>query len=196
MVARAPFHGRRSKPWSSSSSLGGRASKMTRTRTIKSQQNSPLLPGWTQQPFRPLLLHQRQRIPSSNTAARAVPRHDNSSPLPLPRTPPQHPSRIGSATGLERPRPSPAMAQDTSHLVNANVPGAAVAPSVTTQLTHSSTTPFFFPQPRIARWRGRHSPRTPHLGKTHSSPAQPSDGTSAIDTIRNRCDNFIRCCAV
>jgi hypothetical protein len=67
-----------------------------------------------------------------NTAARAVPRHDNSSPLPLPRTPPQHPSRIGSATGLERPRPSPAMAQDTSHLVNANVPGAAVAPSVTT----------------------------------------------------------------
>ena len=66
-----------------------------------------------------------------NSAAHAVPRRDNSSPLPLP--PPQHPSRISSATGLEPSRPSPVIAQDTSRRINADPPSAAVAPSGTTR---------------------------------------------------------------
>ena len=61
-----------------------------------------------------------------NTAAHAAPRHDNSSTLPLPRAPPQHPSRIGSATGLEPPRPNSSITQDTSHRVNTDVPSAAI----------------------------------------------------------------------
>ncbi|KAF8506526.1 hypothetical protein F5888DRAFT_1602652 [Russula emetica] len=74
---------------------------------------------------------------TANTVpARAVPRRDNSSPLPPPRAPPQHPSRIGSTTGLEPPRPNPTITQDTSRRVNADVPSAAVAPSGT---THSPT---------------------------------------------------------
>jgi hypothetical protein len=56
-----------------------------------------------------------------NTAPRALP----------PRAPPQHPSRTGPTTGLEPPSPSPAIAQDTSRRVNADVPSAAVAPSGT-----------------------------------------------------------------
>ena len=71
-----------------------------------------------------------------NTAAHAVPRRDNFSSLPPPRTPPQHPSRIRSTTGLEPPTPSPAIAQDTSRRVNADVTNVVVAPSAT---THSPT---------------------------------------------------------
>lgn len=71
--------------------------------------------------------------PDPNPAARAVPRRDNSSTLPPPRTPPQHPSRTGRTTGLEPPRASSPIAQDTSRRVNANVPSATAVPSGTTR---------------------------------------------------------------
>ena len=63
MAARMPFLGRKSKPWSSSSSLGGRApaNRRRRKRTAKRQQNSPLLHGSTRHPFRPRLLRQLQQ---------------------------------------------------------------------------------------------------------------------------------------
>jgi hypothetical protein len=64
-----------------------------------------------------------------NTAPRAVPRRDNASTLPPPRAPPQHPSRTGFTTGLEPPRSSSPIAQDTSRRVSTDVPSAAAAPS-------------------------------------------------------------------
>lgn len=68
-----------------------------------------------------------------DTAARAVPHRDNSSSLPPSRTPPQRPSRTGPTTSLESPRPSFAIAQDTTGRVSADVPSATVAPSGTTR---------------------------------------------------------------
>lgn len=70
-----------------------------------------------------------------DTATRAVPRRDNSSPLPPSRTPPQRPSRTGPTTNIESPRPSFAIAQDTTGRVSADVPSATVAPSGTTRTT-------------------------------------------------------------
>jgi hypothetical protein len=95
-----------------------------------------------------------------NTTASGVPSHDNSSTLPLPRAPPQHPSRIGSATGFEPPRPSPATAQDTSRRVNANVPSAAVAPSGTTN-------------PPTLHRRGSSFPNTGSLDGGDVTPPEP-----------------------
>ena len=80
-----------------------------------------------------------------NTAAHAV---NNSSPLPPPRTPPQHPSRTGRTTGLEpRPNPTITITQDTSRRVNADVPSAAVAPSETTRSPTLQRRGSSFPNP-------------------------------------------------
>jgi hypothetical protein len=95
-----------------------------------------------------------------NTAASAAPRRDNSSPLRPPRAPPQHPSRTGPTTGLEPPRSSTAITQDTSRRANADVPSATVAPSGT------------IPSPNLQR-RGSSFPNLGSLDGGDVTPPEP-----------------------